>query len=163
MSKMTPGDIEVLVQLFDASDWGELELQIDGTEVFLSKNPLSHAPEQSAAPRQSASATAPASAGTKAAYPPQSTRAPDNPVPVGWTVVKAPSLGTFYRAPKPGAPPYVESGQSVTRATEVCLIEVMKLFTTVRADIEGTVRQICVTDGQLVEYDQPLFFIEPHA
>src|SRR5262245_50420848 len=160
MSKMTPGDIEVLVQLFDASDWGELELKIDGTEVFLSKNPLGHAPEKIEAPRSSSPAADPEPVRATAVHPAPSKRSTqDSPVPSSWTVVKAPSLGTFYRAPKPGAPPYVESGQSVTCATEVCLIEVMKLFTTVRAEVEGTIRQICVTDGQLVEYDQPLFYI----
>ena len=76
-------------------------------------------------------------------------------------VVRAPNLGTFYRAPKPGAPPYVAVGQKVEAATEVCLIEVMKLFTSVRAGVAGTVREVLAEDAQLVEFDQPLFLIEP--
>ena len=78
-------------------------------------------------------------------------------------VVRAPNLGTFYRAPKPGAPPYVAVGQRVEAATEVCLIEVMKLFTSVRAGVAGTVREMLVEDAELVEFDQPLFLIEPLA
>ena len=75
--------------------------------------------------------------------------------------MRAPNLGTFYRAPKPGAAPYVTVGQTVDADTEVCLIEVMKLFTSVLAGVEGTVRKVLVEDAELVEYDQPLFLIEP--
>ena len=81
--------------------------------------------------------------------------------PAHWVAVRAPNLGTFYRAPKPGAVPYVSVGQKVDADTEVCLIEVMKLFTNVLAGVAGTVRQILVGDMELVEYDQPLFLVEP--
>ena len=77
--------------------------------------------------------------------------------------VRAPNLGTFYRAPKPGAPAYVEVGQAITADTEVCLIEVMKLFTPVKSGVDGTVREICASDGQMVEYEQVLVIVEPHA
>jgi acetyl-CoA carboxylase biotin carboxyl carrier protein len=82
-------------------------------------------------------------------------------VPEGLVALRAPNLGTFYRAPKPGAPPYIELGQEVEPDTEVCLIEVMKLFTPVRAGVKGIVREVCVADSELVEFDQPLFYIEP--
>ncbi len=76
-------------------------------------------------------------------------------------VVRAPNLGTFYRAPKPGAPPYVSLGQWVEAETELCLIEVMKLFTSVQSGVRGTVKQILAEDSQLVEFGQPLFVIDP--
>ncbi len=76
-------------------------------------------------------------------------------------VIRAPNLGTFYRAPKPGAPAYVEVGQVIEPDTEVCLIEVMKLFAPVRAGIAGTVREIRARDGQMVEFDQVLIIVEP--
>jgi acetyl-CoA carboxylase biotin carboxyl carrier protein len=81
----------------------------------------------------------------------------------GLLAVRAPNLGTFYRAPKPGAPAYVEVGQLVEADTEVCLIEVMKLFTPVRAGNAGTVREICIADGQMVEFGQLLVTIEPQT
>jgi biotin carboxyl carrier protein len=84
-------------------------------------------------------------------------------VPDGWTAVRAPNLGTFYRQPKPGAPPYVEIGQEVRADTELCLIEVMKLFTSVPAGVPGIVRKVCVEDAEMVEYNQVLFLIEPKA
>jgi len=67
------------------------------------------------------------------------------------------------RSPKPGAPPYVKLGQRIEPMTELCLIEVMKLFTTVFAGVTGVVRQVMVEDSELVEFDQALFLIEPDA
>ena len=67
----------------------------------------------------------------------------------------------WIRAPKPGGAPYVSVGQAISADTEVCLIEVMKLFTSVPAGVAGTVRKVLVEDAELVEYDQPLFLIEP--
>ena len=81
-------------------------------------------------------------------------------IPDTWIAVKAPNLGTFYGAPKPGAPPFVVIGQAVNADTEICLLEVMKLFTTVKAGIAGVVRKVCVTDSAMVEFDQVIFYIE---
>lgn len=85
--------------------------------------------------------------------------------PVGvepsWVAVRAPNLGTFYRAPKPGAAPFVEIGQTVSADTELCLIEVMKLFTALRAGVAGVLKQVCASDAELIEHDQVLFYIEP--
>ena len=81
----------------------------------------------------------------------------------GWIEVKAPNLGTFYRAPSPEADPYVTVGATVTEETEICLIEVMKLFTTMRAGLKGTVREIVAQDGDMVEFGATLMWIEPEA
>ena len=78
----------------------------------------------------------------------------------GLVAVKAPMLGTFYRTPKPGAPPFVEVGAMVGKDDPVCIIEVMKLFNTVKAGVQGRIAQICAEQGQLVEYQQILFLIE---
>jgi acetyl-CoA carboxylase biotin carboxyl carrier protein len=80
--------------------------------------------------------------------------------PEGHVFVRAANLGTFYRAPKPGAPEYVNIGDSVTPEVEICLIEVMKLFTPLHAGVKGVVREILVNDSSLVEFDQALFLIE---
>jgi acetyl-CoA carboxylase biotin carboxyl carrier protein len=78
----------------------------------------------------------------------------------GLIPIKAPMLGTFYRTPKPGAPPYVEVGSSVNEDDPVCIIEVMKLFNTVKAGVQGRISQVCVEQGQMVEYHQTLFLVE---
>lgn len=160
MTSVKAEDVEALVQVFDESEWDELRVVLDEFEIYLSKNPADRGRSFGAA---AASTLAPVMATTpvrtSAARDPQTKQG--TVIPDGMVAVKAPNLGTFYRAPRPGAPPYVSIGQRVEPETEMCLIEVMKLFTSVRAGIAGTVREICVEDAQLVEFDQPLFLIEP--
>lgn len=75
--------------------------------------------------------------------------------------VSAPMVGTFYRSPAPGAPPFVEVGSKVTKGDPICIIEVMKLFTTIHAEWSGTVTEIGAENASLVEYGQMLFVIVP--
>lgn len=77
--------------------------------------------------------------------------------------LRAPLLGVFYRRPSPTEPPFVEVGSVVTPKDPVCLIDVMKMFTRVEAGVAGRIVEICVQDGQLVEYGQVLMRIEPDA
>ncbi len=79
----------------------------------------------------------------------------------GLVPVTSPLLGIFYRALKPGAPPFVDVGSYVTEDGTVCLIEVMKLFNTVKAGVKGRIAKICAENNQTVEYGQVLFLIEP--
>ena len=79
--------------------------------------------------------------------------------PKGHTL-KSPMVGTFYRAPSPGAPSFVEVGQSVSKGQTLCIIEAMKLLNEIESDVAGTVKAILVENGQPVEYGQPLFLIE---
>lgn len=163
LATLTLRDLETLIAQFGQSDWRELHLQAGDLELFLSKDAGSRAPvtqwgaSTGAAP---AAATGP-SAPAEAASPVPPPAAVHGEVPDGWTVVRAPSLGTFYRAPKPGAAPFVAVGSKVGADSELCLIEVMKLFTTLRAGTPGTIREIYASDCDLVEYDQPLFLVEP--
>jgi len=76
-------------------------------------------------------------------------------------VVRAPMVGTFYRSPSPGAPPFVEVGSKVNKGDPICIIEVMKLFTTIHAEWSGTVVEIGAPNAHLVEYGQMLFVIAP--
>ena len=74
--------------------------------------------------------------------------------------VDAPMLGTFYRSPRPGTPPFVEVGSLVNTDDTLCLIEVMKVFSAVKAKIKGEIVSIPVDNGTMVEYGQPLFLIK---
>jgi acetyl-CoA carboxylase biotin carboxyl carrier protein len=170
MSDIEPKDVEALIETFDNSDWQDLYLKIGDFKIFLSKTPIPLAP--GASPPLLAADPAPVVAmqGTASVAPSRGEKHPAAgggaataaaDAPPHWIAVRAPNLGTFYRAPKPGAPPYVSVGQKVDADTEVCLIEVMKLFTSVLAGVAGTVRKVLVQDAELVEYDQPLFLIEP--
>jgi acetyl-CoA carboxylase biotin carboxyl carrier protein len=166
MTDINAQDIEALVKTFDDSNWDELRVVIDGLEIYLSKKPGDRL-QTTAAVSRSVDTEAPQPA-RQAAHP--AARSPANSgaaathdIPEGTIVVRAPNLGTFYRSPKPGAPPYVAIGQAVEADTEICLIEVMKLFTSVSAGVAGVVRKVLAEDSQLVEFDQPLFLIEPVA
>lgn len=165
MPAITTRDLEAIIQMFERSDWKELELQFEGHELFLSKDPARRASWEGAkgaaapAPQPAAPGSAPVPA-AGAAEPAKAHSAAPAVAPPGCAFVTAPSLGTFYRAAKPGAPPFVEIGQQVDADTELCLIEVMKLFTTLRAGMAGKVREILVADGQLVEFGQPLVLIQ---
>jgi acetyl-CoA carboxylase biotin carboxyl carrier protein len=74
--------------------------------------------------------------------------------------IKSPMLGVFFRAPKPGEPPFVEDGSVVEKNTTLCTIEVMKLFSTIKAGINGRIKRICADDGELVEHGQVLFLVD---
>ena len=155
LGNISSQDLDVLIALFQESTWTELRLAVGETTLVLSKN--------SGADHERAIAL-PSDAWAKSE--PLGTTALASPVPAihdGWTVVRAPSLGTFYRSPKPGSPPYCEAGQTIDGQQELGLLEVMKLFTTVRSGVPGTVREILAKDGEMVEFDQPLFLIEPDA
>jgi len=142
-------EVEALIRIFDRSDWDEFRLETDGLKLVLSKD------ADAAALGSRAEAAAAAATEDE---PERGPEAGDGLVPI-----TAPNLGTFYRAPKPGVAPYVEVGQQVGEATEVCLIEVMKLFTPVRAGVSGRIAKACVEDGDMVEFGAPLFLVEPEV
>lgn len=165
-------DVAAIVDLFEDSDWEELHIELDGLHLFLSRRSDAQlstigaaqaAPAPAAAPTTAQAAPA-APAAAPAAAAPAAEPAPaadaSGDIPSNWVAVTAPNLGTFYRSPKPGSPAFVEIGQQVTEDTEICLLEVMKLFTAVKAGVAGKVVKICVEDAEMVEHGQPLFYIE---
>ena len=106
-----------------------------------------------AAAPPAATQAAPADTGAK---PAQVSEEPD----ISGHTIDSPMVGTFYRAPSPGATPFVEEGQSVKEGDTLCIIEAMKLLNPIEADKAGTVKAILVENGQPVEYGQHLFVIE---
>jgi acetyl-CoA carboxylase biotin carboxyl carrier protein len=86
---------------------------------------------------------------------------PAEPATVPGATIASPMVGTFYRAPSPDAKAYVEVGTVVEKEDVVCIIEAMKMMNEIRAEVRGRVRKILVENGQPIEYDQPLFLLEP--
>ncbi|MGB3909085.1 MAG: biotin/lipoyl-containing protein [Pseudolysinimonas sp.] len=86
---------------------------------------------------------------------------PDRGPSPGKVHVTAPMLGAFYRSPKPGEPPFVEVGAIVAAGDLLCIIEVMKLMSSVVAEVAGEITAVLARDGELVEFEQPLFEIRP--
>ena len=167
MKERTFQDINTLMELFENSDWRELSIEVEDFSLHLSRDggATDAGRQPSPASRERAPDMAAEAAPSEAVPPAQEAGAVAEPVDDGelggLAVVRAPNLGLFYRSPKPGAPPYVQIGEEVSADTEVCLIEVMKLFTPVVAGVNGILRRACVEDGALVEFDQPLFYVEP--
>jgi acetyl-CoA carboxylase biotin carboxyl carrier protein len=153
---LSPEDIEAFVAIFEASDWEQVDLVIGDFELHLSKN-TTPAPGLTGA----SGATVVSSVGNRDAALQIPTTPPLVATGANWIEIQAPHLGTFYRAPKPGHESFVEVGQIVSADTEVCLLEVMKLFTALRAGVSGVIRKICVPDATLVEGGQVLFMVEP--
>ena len=157
-------DVEGIVAAFQASDCTELHIRFPGFELHLSTETTHQDGESTtrAIYRQAAAENAPLRTPTASPAPGNSSVPAAIAAPVsGATLVRAPYLGIFYRAPKPGDAPYVTLGQTVGAGADLCLIEVMKLFTAVRAPAAGTIAQILAEDGAMVEADQPLFAIAP--
>lgn len=154
---LTARDIAEIARLLEDSRFDELEMEVDGMKIHLRRGGSGAAPKQTPTARPSPQ---PSDSQSTAAFAPT---ASSPPVDAGLAAVKAPLLGTFYRAPKPGAPPFVDTGARVETDTIIGIIEVMKLMNTVRAGVRGTVREIRARDGALVEYGEVLLTVDPQA
>ena len=156
-------DIRNLLRLFDQSDWQEMRVEIEGLKLAVSKRaPLATPPAAFSPLPQTAPAPSLPTPEPPGAAPASATALPavDAPGP-GQSAIRAPNLGSFWRQPKPGTPPFVAAGQLVEDDTTVCIIEVMKLFTPVKAGLRGRIARVCAVDGQMVEYNAPLFIVDP--
>ncbi|KRF19901.1 acetyl-CoA carboxylase biotin carboxyl carrier protein [Nocardioides sp. Soil796] len=169
--KPTMDDVQVVLARFDESDWDELQIDAGDFRLHVNKSPRSEravsTPGATATAASPAAAPAPAPTAAAATTPAaggDDTGAGDHGDELAeGVVVRAPSLGTFYRSPKPGADPYVEVGSDVTASSQLCLLEVMKLYTAVEAGVDGVIVQVLVDDAALVEHGQPLFVVRPHG
>lgn len=144
--------LKTLIDLVAESDISELEVTEGDGKVRIVKSAPA-APQQMVYAAPAAVATAPVAA---TAAPIATEEVPA--VPSGH-IVTAPMVGTFYRAPNPGAAPFVEVGQNVQEGDALCIIEAMKLLNEIEADKTGVIKEILVENGAPVEYGQPLFVI----
>jgi acetyl-CoA carboxylase biotin carboxyl carrier protein len=147
--------LKKLIDLVQESGIGEIEITEGEEKVRISRQAPGGAQVLMAAPGMQPMSYGPAGGLAPAAAP----AAAPPPEPKGHQL-KSPMVGTFYRAPSPGAPPFVEIGQAVTKGQTLCIIEAMKLLNEIESDASGTVKAILVENGQPVEYGQPLFTIE---
>lgn len=137
--ELTPDDVKEILRLVDESRFDEFELETPRFSVRFSRN----AAEDPGAPlRKPAHAPAPAS---------------------DLVEVTSPMVGTVYRSPAPGEPPFVEVGTPVEAGAQLCIIEVMKLMNAVSAGARGTVAEVCVENGMAVQYGDVLFRIRADA
>jgi len=151
-------DVKELIELIGRTDINELSLENDGVKISIKKGlavmnnpapvtpvaPAAEAPANVACVQPTAPAAAPVDAADEEKYTP----------------VVSPMVGTFYRAPAPDAPPFVEVGGKVTKGQTLCIVEAMKLMNEIESEVNGTIVKILVENGQPVEYGQTLFLIQ---
>jgi acetyl-CoA carboxylase biotin carboxyl carrier protein len=151
---VNPEELKALIRLVEESDIDELEIGRWGRTVRIVKHRRGPAP--AAAPlhgpvhASGVPAATPGGAGGEGARDQETQH----------HVVESPMVGTFYRAPAPEAPPFVEVGDSVRVGQTLCILEAMKLMNELQSEVSGTVRKILAENGGPVEYGQPLFEIE---
>jgi acetyl-CoA carboxylase biotin carboxyl carrier protein len=156
---LTAADVAEIMRLLEGSSFDEVVLEIDGLKLTMKRGVVAETRADGAA---APGVTAPAPAASPAASAPGAPTAAQAAVKPAALAdpnvqdVTSPLLGTSYRAPKPGAPAFVEIGSPVEEDTVVAIVEVMKLMNTVRAGVEGTVSEILMRDGALVEYGETL-------
>jgi acetyl-CoA carboxylase biotin carboxyl carrier protein len=157
--ELSEDDVLHILKLIDESKFDYFQLEVGELKITVSKGdplpitgqaPVSIAAAPAAAPKPApAAVAAPATAPKTAA------------IPAGHVAITAPLLGTFYVAPEPGAPPFVQVGQQVTEDTTCGLIEVMKVFNSVRSGVKGTITEVVAQNGGFVEFGQTLFIVKP--
>ncbi|MHB8690238.1 MAG: acetyl-CoA carboxylase biotin carboxyl carrier protein [Solirubrobacteraceae bacterium] len=156
--EMEQGLIKALLEAFEQSDWQEMTVTVGGDRLHVSRRSISG----DAAPPPLELAAADAGPAARVGPPPQSpapaTAAAEQPA--GLTVT-SPSVGLFWRAPAPGAPPFVEVGCTVAAGDTVAIVEVMKLMNHVTAPVSGTVKAVLRENGDSVEFGEVLVVIEP--
>ncbi len=157
--------IQELIKMINKSNIGELVIEEKGFKLSIRQKeepapnviaaPVAAAPV--ALPAMPAVTAAPQQAAAPAAEKPRAAeQAADNLL-----TIKSPMIGTFYRSSSPGKPPFVEVGDEVNAGKVVCIIEAMKLFNEIESEIKGRIVKVLAEDATPVEYDQPLFLVEP--
>ncbi len=155
MAELTHDDVRKILEIIDGMKDCEVRLELGELKLHVSRYP-------GAAPLVSGIADAPAeNASPSATALPRPSAATE--VPPGQVAVRAPTMGTFYRASSPGARPCVEVGDRVQPDDTVGVFEVMKLFSSLKADVAGTITAVLVANETLVNQDQPLILIAPAA
>lgn len=149
-------EIKEIVKLMNENDLSEVEVEREGSKLKLKKGPdMSSFPVVQAAPAAFAAPAAPAApvAAAPASAAPEKT--------ASGVEITSPMVGTFYRAPSPEAPAFVEIGQTIDVGQVVCIVEAMKLMNEIKSEVKGKVVDVVPANAQPVEFGQPLFVIEP--
>lgn len=162
--ELTNEDVDRILRLIDESSFDDIDIEWKGLRLRISRGGEQRLLKTNSSPFQDAaepvneappSAPSPVAQQPKAAVQAAAALAPGNAVQI-----RAPLMGTFYRAPEPGKAPFVDVGSVVAVGDTLCLVEVMKMFTAVTAEHAGRIIAVLPKDGQLIDYDEPLFLIE---
>ena len=153
---MKTKEIRDLIEFLASTGLNEVNIETEELKLSVKRDPdvTTKMVESLPVSGQHVTAAAPATAA--------STGIVDVPVAASSTVeIKSPMIGTFYRSANPESPEFVKVGDSVTIGQAVCIVEAMKLFNEIESEVSGTIVKVLVENGTPVEYDQPLFLVEP--
>ncbi|WP_264803181.1 acetyl-CoA carboxylase biotin carboxyl carrier protein [Cytobacillus sp. NCCP-133] len=161
-------EIRELIKLVNDSNIDEFVYEHEGSKVKMKKKGSEQVVVQQAQP-SAAPAPAPQPVQTAAvkveepiaAAPVQEPAKQEQATDTDLHKIVSPMVGTFYKSSSPDADPYVQAGTKVTKDSIVCIVEAMKLFNEIEAEVNGEIVEVLVRDGQLVEYGQPLFLVKP--
>lgn len=155
---MNPKEIKNMIDFIAKSGLAEVNIETEEFKIEVKRSAettvVASTPALAPAPVVAAPATAPAPEAPK-------TAAPASDDTSKYVEIKSPMIGTFYRAPKPEDPPFMSVGDSVSAGQRVGIIEAMKLFNEIDSEISGTIVKVLVENASPVEYDQPLFLVDP--
>ncbi|MFF4414335.1 acetyl-CoA carboxylase biotin carboxyl carrier protein [Streptosporangium sp. NPDC001559] len=159
-------ELAAIIELLDKTEFTQFRFEKGDLRIAVSRGGAPLDPAAQATPPASAVATVPVSAqaptpSTVRQAVPMASAADfdESRLSADEVVVRAPLLGTLYRSPKPGEPPFVEVGDKVEPDSALCIVEVMKLMNSVTAGVAGEISQVLASDAELVEFGQPLFVI----
>ncbi|MEK0442766.1 MAG: hypothetical protein RL403_1744 [Bacteroidota bacterium] len=153
---MKPKEIQDLIDYISNTGLAEVKIKTEEFELSVKKYADNTAPAPAPQVIAAVSTPAPVAAAPVAAAPPA------NPAPNSNLVeIKSPMIGTFYLTPNPEAGPFVTEGSSISAGKTVCIIEAMKLFNEIESEVSGKIVKILVANASPVEYDQPLFLVDP--
>ncbi|HUU98270.1 MAG TPA: acetyl-CoA carboxylase biotin carboxyl carrier protein [Phycisphaerae bacterium] len=150
--------IKSLVELMVENDLSRLELREGETQILLRRGHPPVISTPAVGPIASAAPTG-AAPPVEPAVPPSPAAAP--PAEAEELFIRSPMVGTFYAAPDPESPPFIKVGDPVNSETVVCLVEAMKVFNEIKAEVAGRVMRVLVNNAEAVEFDQPLFVVAP--
>ena len=153
-------EIQDLIKFVSKSGVSEVEIEQKDFKITI-KTPVGGSPIAAMAPMAPMAMPMPVAAPAPAAAPVASAPTPAPAQNSNLIEIKSPMIGTFYRSAGPDKPPFVEVGQSIKPGDKVCIIEAMKLFNEIESEISGTIVKVLVNDSSPIEYDQPLFLVEP--
>ena len=151
--------IQELVKLINKTNIGEITIEEEGVKITVKqkKDPVQHI----VAGVPAAYSAPPPLQATAAAAPPAAAKPAEEPKVDNFVTIKSPMIGTFYRQAGPGKPIFASVGDEVTPGKVVCIIEAMKLFNEIESEEKGKIVKVLVEDASPVEYDQPLFLVDP--
>jgi len=161
---MKAKEIQELINFLSESGLEEVNIETDDFKVSIKRSAEQHVISAPSAPAPAPQA-APTPQAAPAPQPAQEAPSGSDSAPsssdADLVEIKSPMIGTFYRSPNPESPSFVEVGSTVKAGDPVCIIEAMKLFNEIESEVSGKIVKVLVDNSQPVEYDQPLFLVEP--